>query len=815
LQGVTSVPHPALVPAIALLAGVALASAFPVPPVASLLLASAALVTAAGVYRIGAVHAVVIVTGVGFAAAGAALGAAADRAARLTPLRALFDQGRGAGEPVAIEMRLVEDGAPTPYGASLRGDALTVDGRPTRGGLRLVVSGGLVATRLDEWRAGRLVRVTATLRRPTRYLNPGARDEEVALARRGVSLVGSIKSAALVQVTGYGSFIDEAAAACRRYVRLGVTAAIGVSAPEASAIVTAILIGDRAGLDPAVEDRLQRAGTYHVIAISGGNIAILAGLMVWFAIRVGTAWRPAAAIVVIGLVAYAQVVSGGASVSRAVLVACAAFGARLIDHRVSPLNAVAVAGVVVVCTTPLVLHDAGFALSFGATIGILLGVPALCDVQAGSILRAPIALFAATVCAELATMPIAAWNFSRVTVAGLLLNFCAIPLMTVAQVAGIVMVGASAVSETLASYAGGVATVAIEGLVGSTRLLEWVPGLSWRVPAPPAWLLVAYYAALIVVVRMRRRFVVRHVASGVVAISLGGILAGPLPLPRSGTRGNASAALRVTHLDVGQGDATLVQFPGGDTLLVDTGGTLGGFDIGSRVVAPALWALGVRRLTALALTHGDPDHIGGAVAVLRDFRPREVWEGIPVPPHAPMQVIRGEADRIRATWRRLQTGDAIMFGDVQLFVRHPPPPDWERQRVRNDDSLVLEMRRGSVSIVLPGDISAEIERVITAQLPTAPLHIVKAPHHGSATSSSGPFIDALRPQLTVISAGRANRYGHPAATVVRRYVAAGVQIFRTDVDGAVTIETDGARADVRGFTGRSLRLPVSSADFSR
>lgn len=654
--------------------------------------------------------------------------------------------------------------------------------------------------------------LTATLRRPARYLNPGVPDEELALARRGVCLVGSIKSAALVEVRARGSLVAESAARCRAYVRRTTAAAIGPYSRDAAAIVTAILIGDRAGLDPAVEDRLQRAGTYHVIAISGGNIAILAGLMLWIAIRLGVGWRAAAAIVVIGLTAYAQIVSAGASVSRAVLVACAAFGARLIDHRVSPLNAVAVAGATIVCTTPLVLHDAGFALTFGATIGILLGVPKLAEARGRpegwrhvSIGHAAFALLAATICAELATLPIAASSFSRVTVAGLVLNFCAIPLMTVAQVAGIVAVAASVASDAIARLAGIVATAAVHGLVGSTRLLDWLPGLSWRVPAPPAWLLAGYYGSLIALVRARRPFMVRRTAAGVAGITLAGILVAPLPRIQLAWPA-PPALLRVTHLDVGQGDAALVQLPTGEALLVDAGGTLGGFDLGSRIVAPSLWALGVRRLDALALTHGDPDHVGGAVAVVRDFRPREVWEGIPVPAHMPMQMIERGARAGGAAWRRLRAGEMLTFGDVRLVVRHPPPPDWERQRVRNDDSMVLELQRGIVSILLTGDVGGATERAIAAALPAAARRIVKAPHHGSATSSSAAFIAALRPQVVVISAGRANRYGHPAPAVVERYVAAGVSIFRTDQDGAVTVETDGRRVDVRGFTGRALRL---------
>ena len=169
----------------------------------------------------------------------------------------------------------------------------------------------------------------------------------------------------------------------------------------------------------------------------------------------------------------------------------------------------------------------------------------------------------------------------------------------------------------------------------------------------------------------------------------------------------------MTFLDVGQGDAAIVQFPDGRTLSIDAGGLASTtFDIGGRVIAPAFWALGVRRLDYMSVTHGDVDHIGGAASVFRDFKPFEVWEGVPVPPHAPTRELRALADGAGTVWRTLQPADRVSFGEVDLVVHHPPRPEWERQRVRNDDSEVLEIRYGGVSFVFTGDIGREVEQTI-------------------------------------------------------------------------------------------------------
>jgi competence protein ComEC len=155
----------------------------------------------------------------------------------------------------------------------------------------------------------------------------------------------------------------------------------------------------------------------------------------------------------------------------------------------------------------------------------------------------------------------------------------------------------------------------------------------------------------------------------------------------------------------------------------------------------------------------------------------------------------------------LQSGDRETAGGVEIRVLHPQPPEWERQRVRNEDSVVLELRFGDVSVVLPGDIGREAEQLVTPKLTTGRITILKAPHHGSATSSTEPFIAAAHPAAVIFSAGRGNRFGHPAPLVVARYRAVNCLIFRTDQDGAVVLDTDGRTVQISTWSGRRITLP--------
>ena len=318
-------------------------------------------------WRLGREQAFIVLVLLAYGSAGAILGAVSERSLRRTHVRVLFDrdlaQRTTRDEPVVIEGRLRGDAALTDYGASLRIDVTRVGApdalQPAWGGVRLAVGGTLVWGHVAHWTAGRTIRAPVRLRRSLRYLNPGVLDQERLLARRGIALLGSVKSAVLVDVVRHGGWIGESTAAARAFVRRTIRAAVGRFDPRSAAITVAILIGDRAGLDADTTRRLQEAGTYHVIAISGGNIAIAAGLVLGLMRLVGLSPRISAVAAGAAITAYACVVGSGASVMRATLVAVIYFAARALDHRTPPLNVLALSALLLGAVQPLGVFDAG------------------------------------------------------------------------------------------------------------------------------------------------------------------------------------------------------------------------------------------------------------------------------------------------------------------------------------------------------------------------------------------------------------------------------------------------------------------------
>jgi competence protein ComEC len=810
----------ALLPALTLIAGTAGGIAFQTSWHLLLWLLPALAIAASLAWRLRYPRATVSIIVIAFGCCGFILGSQARETAIDTPVRLALDRELGGFRvdaanlpgthgPIATRLLLTEDASSGEDFTTLRARVLSIRLHGTwadsDGGVVLSVGGIAGVARVAEWRRNRVVEAPVSFRRPARYLDEGVSDFERDAALDGISLLGSIKSGLLVDVVRRGTIVSELAADARAYVRRVVQQRVGSHGSLSAAIVSAVLIGDRSGLPDDIRTRLQAAGTYHVIAISGGNIAILAALIVASLVPIGVSGRRAAFVTLVLLVAYAGIVTAGPSVWRATLVAIVYLTSRLLDHRSAPWQAMAVAGVLLTVVEPLDVRNAGFILTFGATAALLevarrgpVNIPDGPNRRHGRLRPRWLSWLAismtASAAVEIALLPVMAETFSRVTIAGLALNLVAVPAMALVQIAGLVVVFANAF-DAIGAVAGWLAHLGAIAIVDSARLVDVMPWLAVRVPRPAAAIVALYYLGLALMLS-RRHVVVR--LAGLMASVVGGALI------VTGIRlGDAAPGLRLTMLDVGQGDGMVLQ-DGRHTLMVDTGGSPfggGGFDIGSRVVEPALWARGVSSLGTLLLTHGDPDHIGGAMSLIDDFNPTAVWQGVPVLKAQSLHAVLSRAGASGIPVEQRRQGEELHIGAARIHVLHPPSPDWERQRVRNDDSVVLEVLYGDVAFLLTGDIGSDVERAIAPHLVPAKTRILKVAHHGSRTSTSPELLEAWQPQIALISCGRGNPFGHPAPEVVARLEAAGAAIYRTDRDGEITVDTDGQHVFVRTFTG--------------
>jgi competence protein ComEC len=332
----------------------------------------------------------------------------------------------------------------------------------------------------------------------------------------------------------------------------------------------------------------------------------------------------------------------------------------------------------------------------------------------------------------------------------------------------------------------------------SQKAVWWHANLepNWRIPTPPVWLGVTLSAALIAAAVWKTRWL-----APVVAMLLGLLLWHPFAAEVH------ARELELTAIDVGQGDSLLVVLPDGRRMLVDGGGipTFGHIvrsqlDIGEDVVAPYLWDRGIRRLDIIAISHAHDDHIGGIPALVSDFHPREIWTGA-TPDSPTWNVVRERAARVGAKIVPMQAGQQFAFGGGEFDVLAPPPDYIPLDEPKNNDSLVLRLCYGERSFLLTGDVERPIEREMVDMGAVRPADVLKVAHHGSRTSSTEEFLDAVHPGFAVISAGFENSYGHPHPMIVDRLSEHHATILRTDRDGLITIRTDGKRLYVETFAG--------------
>jgi len=256
--------------------------------------------------------------------------------------------------------------------------------------------------------------------------------------------------------------------------------------------------------------------------------------------------------------------------------------------------------------------------------------------------------------------------------------------------------------------------------------------------------------------------------------------------------------LELTSIDVGEGDSSLLISPQGKTLLIDAGGPIGAtvsqFDFGEDVVSPYLWSRGISRLHAVAVTHAHSDHIGGISAVLRNFRPKELWVGLE-PPSAMLDNVLATAQSLGIKVVRRWEGEEFDFGGAHAQVLYPARDAVIADRARNNDSMVLRASYGDTSLLLEGDAEKTVERYVTARhQPTAT--VLKVGHHGSTNATTAELVSSARPAFAVISVGAGNSFGLPRTETLSRLGAAGARVYRTDRDGATTFYLDGQSVTV-------------------
>jgi competence protein ComEC len=557
--------------------------------------------------------------------------------------------------------------------------------------------------------------------------------------------------------------------------------------PE-GAILEALLLGERRRMPGHIIRSLQDAGIYHLFAISGAHIAIFSFLLFSFfkAIRFST--RLSYALLIAFLLFYALLVEGRPSVLRATIMTVAYLLGKLLWRDVNLINTLSFSAFFLLCANPSSLFAPGFQLTFAATLAIILFYPRIVH----KLPRLPLRIseiFALSLTAQLGVLPVVALTFNRVSFSGIILNYAAIPLVASTMAIGYIFLPMSLLNAFSANLLSKLASFLIHILLGISHFHDQASFCSFRVPTPHYWTVCGYFLFLgffLLPVKYKRQ---RLATSGFFLVFLVILVTYPFP--------SNSKNLKMTFIDVGQGESILVEFPGTTKMLIDGGGTPDDkFDIGEYVVSPLLWRKGIKTIHYLVLTHPHPDHMNGLKAVAKNFKIHEFWEGY--------SVLEDESyTRFQATLhssvsrKRMFRGSETTIAGVHVQFFHPPQKEPFVNRVHNDFSLVMQISHGQNSFLLTGDIGKEVEEILVEGNSPLGTRVLKSPHHGSHSSSSSKFLGAVAPEIVVISVGRGNIYGLPNREVLARYIDTGAKVYRTDIHGAVEITADRKKLSVR------------------
>lgn len=668
---------------------------------------------------------------------------------------------------------------------------LQVDGSAASGRL-MVTLAHYDAKGTTGTQPGEVLRLRGTVSLAEGKRNPGGFD--YALYLKGQAIDGLLYVGRPSQVEAAGQWASPLYSLDR--LRMTLSAACDAAFPsDQSSLIRGILFGDKA-IDADVKDAFADAGISHVMAVSGLHVGYLYAFILVILGALGLKDRTVFWVLLPCLFFYAALTGFSASVIRAALMLLAAVAGKAFRHHYDPLSGLCAAAVFLLLLSPAQLFAAGFELSFGAVLGIVLFNRPLCHQweqktklgKPGKIVQSLIL----TVCATLGTLPAMLYHFQVVNGAALIANLAVVPLVGVLLILGFVTVplmalwpGAAGILAVLPGALAGVIlwmTNQLAGLAafsfhrGSLNLLEGA-----------LILLLALAVAGYFNLKHRRQQLA--LCTAVPALVLALVLMACLP-----------RNLTITYLDVGQGDSALIETPSGGAYLIDGGGyedhgmtvSADRTPISEKVLLPALYAKGITRLDGVFITHNHRDHAQGIEELLTEMPVGTVYVSTKYNGEALIRQTKVPVGVI-AQGDSLSTGDGLSIQVLWPSRDREVLPDDEQ----NEASLVLRLQYGDRSFLFTGDAGLTAEPQL--QVALVDTDVIKIGHHGSASATSADFLREVTPKAAVISVGKYNTYGHPTQEVLNTIKATGAACYRTDQNGAVEMATDGRSLWVRTY----------------
>jgi competence protein ComEC len=674
--------------------------------------------------------------------------------------------------------------------------------RPAEGTILLTVN-----KVLRGFNSGDPVRFVCRLRYIEGYHNPGGYDFQKKMARKGIQVSGFVEDPELIVLGGRNqrSWPWQDLSILRKRVSDVMDAHFS---PPYNGLALALITGDQSKIPKEVQEAFSRAGVSHLLAFSGLNLTLVGGLS-FFLFRFLFSLSETILLTInvrkwalfctlFPVLGYTLLAGMSPSAARALFMVCFGITALLLNKYADLLNSLALAALFLLLISPDSLFLPSFQLSFLAVWAIGYLLPGILkpasnpNGQKYPLLSKGLYYLWATFCVslvcQLATAPVVAWWFHQVSMIGLVSNLILVPLTGVlATPLGLLALVLTPLSSQIGAFLFWIMHLLLEGTLWLTRNFSSLPWAYFIVPRPGYGEMAFFYSTIIGLFMWsqipKSAWWVSLSFIGTLFFSFSPIMERIIPSP-----------FRVTFLDVGHGSSTLIEFPKGEKMLVDGGGSFKPeFDLGERVVAPYLWSKKITGLDIVVLTHPHPDHLNGLPFILSTFKVKEIWLN-------GQREASESFDRLETLIREKEipvayppVGWKKILSGVQIEVLNSPvgrvsavEAGSRAWRIQNNNSLVLRLTHRGHSLLLTSDIEAETEERLIKGPGSLHSQVLQVPHHGSLTSSTIPFIETVNPSYAVVSGRPSFRLPLPRLEVLRRYQERGVVLFRTDQDGAIS-----------------------------
>jgi competence protein ComEC len=620
---------------------------------------------------------------------------------------------------------------------------------------------------------------------PSPPSNPGEFDYRLSLRRQGIRGIMVLKSPDTIRILSQGG--GNPLMAFSFAVKRKLFEVIRTALPESDAsLLIGILLGEPSEMDEELLSAFRGTGTLHILAASGLNVGIVILFCIGLFRLMGTGRRWACFWALPLILLYTLICGASPSIVRAAIMGAMACMAVFFERENELHVSTFLAAFIMLIFKPFWIFDIGFQLSFVSVLSMLWLTPVICKPlsRIPSWLSMPLAV---SLACQTGLWPLLAFYFNQFSIISPLANLLVVPAASLLLPMGLIQALLGYVYLPLSFPVAGINWLLMKYLENVVLFLDRLPGSAFSLPTPPAWSLFLYFLILgLMLIMGRYGFRLPREEFFLLCLALPVFLIWWQVL-------KPAPPLEITFLDVGEGEATCIRMPSGETALVDGGPKSRWLDRGEKTVLPFLRRKGIRRLESLIITHPHQDHIGGIPAIIREIPVKTIYsngEDSSLPAFKEIKIL----SLLRNTpWQTLRAGQNFrLAGGSSVAVLNPSSlaPPGSREEL-NDNSLAFVLEWQKIRILFAGDIGRKVEDAILRAGMPAGCDLLKVAHQGSSGSTGSDFLKRVHPRYCVIFTGRKNRFNHPSKETLMRLEDAGVFVFRTDLDGAITVTSRG------------------------